>query len=232
MLLNNYENRIDLLIDWIVDTLPDNARVLDIGANDGSFCPQVRRIADRAACYAGVDPDAAKLAVHPFLDERYPMMLEEATDLEPNFDCVFAVYVFEHVEDAEAFMHGAARVLRPGGSLFFITPNGDHYFAMIARLLAEAKNQEQVLRLIRPGQLVDAYHYPALYRLNSPKKLRAMATDNGFSEVEFRFSEKLGEFSCYFPGPTKVFPAMWEKMVAWRQADHLLGNLMGRMIKA
>jgi SAM-dependent methyltransferase len=231
MHLNNYANRTDLLIDWILQTLPKNAAVLDVGANDGSFCPEVRRVAQGAAVFAGVDPDMAKLDRHPFLTQRYRGLFENSKIPDETFDCVYAIYVLEHVQDAEGFVATAARVLRPGGSFFFITPNGLHYFAAIAGTLAKLNLQEKVLRAIRPGELVGRYHYPALYRLNHPAKLEHMGRRYGFSAFEFRYSESFHEFACYFPGPLKVFPWLWERVVEQTRTERLLGNLMGRMVK-
>ena len=53
----------------------------------------------------------------------------------------------------------------------------------------------------------------------------------GLGGADFRYSERFDEFACYFPGPTKVFPWAWEKMVQALGNERLLGNLMGRMTK-
>jgi ubiquinone/menaquinone biosynthesis C-methylase UbiE len=231
MHLNNYTNRHELLIDWILESTPTGASILDIGANDGSFCPEVSRIAAHAGLYAGVDPDTAKLATHPLVQQRFPSTLESADIHSSSFDCVFAIYVLEHVADDVAFLQTVSRVLKPGGSFYFITPNGDHYFAAIASTLARIGLQERVLRLIRPNELVGKYHYPALYRMNTAAKLRRMGKEMGLGSADFRYSERFDEFACYFPGPTKVFPWAWEQMVMKIGNDRLLGNLMGRMTK-
>jgi SAM-dependent methyltransferase len=231
MHLNNYANRNDLLIDWILDNVDVGSAVLDIGANDGSFCPEVRRIAAKARVFAGVDPDASKLARHPFVTQRFSGTLEHASIPDGSFDCIYAIYVLEHVEDSQAFIAAAGRVLRPGGSFFFITPNGYHYFAAIAAALQRLSLQDKVLRMIRPDELVGRYHYPALYRMNRAETLERIARGHGFSQFDFRYSEKLEEFACYFPGPLKAFPWLWERIVQATAQPKLLGNLMGRMIK-
>jgi 2-polyprenyl-3-methyl-5-hydroxy-6-metoxy-1,4-benzoquinol methylase len=229
--LNNYYDRTDLLIDWVLEVLPNNARVLDVGANDGSFCQQIRRVAEKSAIYAGVDPDSEKLRKHPLLSERFYATLETANIDDCSFDCLLVIYVFEHVAEERDFIRAAGRILRPGGSLFFITPNRLHYFAAIASLFAAIGIQKRILGIIRPKTLVEKYHYPALYRLNTPRKIREIGSAFGFDKFEFRFSENLEEFSCYFPGPLKAFPWLWQQMVKATRQEYLLGNLMGRMIK-
>ena len=231
MYLNNYANRHDILIDWMLRVIPAGSRFLDVGANDGSFCPEISRVARHAGVFAGVDPDSVKLARHPLLHKRYPSTLETADLPSESFDCLYAIYVLEHVLDPEAFLAAASRSLKPGGSLFFITPNGNHYFAAIAGALARVGIQAHVLRLVRPKHLIEKYHYPAMYRLNRPASIRKLGKEHGFSEFEFCYSEKFDEFACYFPGPTKALPWLWEKCVEVTGREVLLGNLMGRMIK-
>lgn len=230
MRLNNYDSRMDLLIDWVREVVPLGGQILDIGASDGSFCPELNQLAS-GYLIDGVDPDFESMVHNSRLRCRYPGRLEDAELPQGNFDAALAVYVAEHVEDPDAFLAAAKRVLKPGGSLFMITPNGDHYFARIARFLQWTGLQERVLRLLRPDKLVDQYHHAALYRMNRPAAIERLAKKHGFDGPEFRFSERYEEFACYFPGPTKLLPRVWERFVEWTGKEHLLGNLMVRLVK-
>jgi ubiquinone/menaquinone biosynthesis C-methylase UbiE len=229
--LNNYQERNDLLLDWILETTQPGCSVLDVGANDGTFCHGMHRIVQHAGQLVGVDPDKAMLERNQFISERYFSTLEDADIPEESFDVLYSFFVFEHVADEERFMEAAARVLKSGGQLFFITPNGHHYFSILASFFEQFGIQRRVLGFVRTKELIDSYHYPALYRLNRPADIERIGRKYGFYQFEYRYCERLIELSTYFPGPTKAFPWLWEKMVEARGKDNLLVNLMGRMIK-
>ena len=231
MHLNNYDSRITLLLNWLTEVIPSGSELLDIGSSDGSFCPEIAALRDSGYTIDGVDPDGVSLERNPFLRNRYPDRLEQAALPASSFDAAIALYVAEHVEDPERFLAAASRALRPCGSLFLITPNGDHYFAAIAKLLERSGLQERILRLLRPAELIDRYHHTAFYRMNRPATIGRLARKHGFERVELRFSERLDEFSCYFPGPTKMFPRAWQALVRRTGRERLLGNLMARLIK-
>jgi ubiquinone/menaquinone biosynthesis C-methylase UbiE len=231
MRLNNYASRNDLFVDWILESTPQGCAILDVGASDGTFCPEVKRIAQHAGRFAGVDPDVEKLKQNRLISERYYSALEDAEIPPASFDALYCFFVFEHVAHEERFLEAAARALKPGGKLFFITPNGHHYFVFLASLFGKLGLQRRMLGLLTGGSGLE-WHYPAEYRLNCPKDIERIGKKHGFDRFQFRYCERLDEVSEYFPGPTIVFPRLWQKAAAASRRDTMLVTLIGQMDRA
>jgi len=65
---------------------------------------------------------------------------EDALELsfdDSAFDCVIAMEVIEHIDDDDRFVSEALRVLRPGGTLIFTTPNRLRLTALARYLIAK-----------------------------------------------------------------------------------------------
>jgi 2-polyprenyl-3-methyl-5-hydroxy-6-metoxy-1,4-benzoquinol methylase len=110
--------------------VPRGVRVLDVGCGFGQSLGYHRR----RGCEAhGVDPDVNILRVA----ERFGLQARAGV-FRPDdypagyFDTVTLDQVIEHVADPVEFLRGAARVLRPGGTILLATPNGR---SLAARLL-------------------------------------------------------------------------------------------------
>jgi SAM-dependent methyltransferase len=103
-------------------TLP-SARLLDVGCGSGQFLARMHGLGWEVV---GVEPDPA--AVHT-ARATYGLPVVQGTLESPQkdigeFDAVTLLHVFEHVPDPRETLHAAWRVLRPGGRLLIVTPNG------------------------------------------------------------------------------------------------------------
>lgn len=107
-------------------------RVLDLGCGIGH---SYRLLAPREA--VGVDLDAAALEGQE--RETRVADMRSLPFADGSFASVLSVHSVEHVPDAGAVLAEAARVLEPGGTAVFVTPNG--------------------LTFGPPDEIVDPYHY-------------------------------------------------------------------------
>ena len=97
-------------------------RVLDVGCGGGGLLTSLVDAGWRAE---GVDPDdaAVTLAMSRGLDVRVGV-LPDPTYPDGLFEAVTMSHVIEHVPDPRAVLAEARRILRPGGRLALLTPNG------------------------------------------------------------------------------------------------------------
>lgn len=111
--------------------LPDGARVLEIGAAQGTYLTALTRLGFEAR---GIEPwapaieNGRELAKHTGVQ---PDIVHGAgEDLgafdDESFDLVLAISVMEHVDDPLAVCREACRVLKPGGGFYFYTGSRLH----------------------------------------------------------------------------------------------------------
>lgn len=114
----------------IVERLPGNGRVLELGC--GAGVPVGRTLARRAR-YVGVDLSRAQLALARANLPDVPLVQADITSMgwrPGSFDAIVAFYVFNHVAPArfEPTLLRIAGWLRPGGFFAASLPAGDSSF--------------------------------------------------------------------------------------------------------
>lgn len=221
------------------DESDQDLRIIDLGAGDGAteYSPFFAGIASH---YLGVDPDhdiddnvwihdKVQLSAEDFaLDFRAAV---EAGDEQP-FDLATAIYVWEHLEAPAEMLRAAHDVLRPGGTLLCITPNGLHPFGLGSKVLAKLDLTDQVLRKLRPDE-IDHYHFPVVATRNTVWGVRSAAEEAGFSDVEIILHDDPGVFEPYLPEKLRVLPRLYSKVIgaAKPRLDVLSGTLIIQLTK-
>jgi len=134
---------------------------------------------------ADVDPIVLK---NDELDEAHVIEGDALPFSAESFDVVLSDYVLEHVERPEPFISEVYRVLKPGASFFFRTPNKYHYVALISRATPH-RFHRWIANRVR-GLHSDAHEpWRTFHRLNSTRILIRLAQAGGFHNVELRLFE-------------------------------------------
>lgn len=154
-----------LRLDWIERTAPLAGReVLDIGCGGGLLA---EGMAARGARVTGIDLAEKSLGVARLhllesgLKVDYRKISAEAmAEAAPDhFDIVTCLELLEHVPDPESTVRAAARLVKPGGWVFFSSLNRTPRAYLLAVLAAEyllqilPKGTHDYARFIRPSEL-------------------------------------------------------------------------------
>ena len=139
-------------------------RVLDVGCGGGILA---EAMAEKHASVVGIDLAEKPLEVArlhaletgAIVDYR-AISAEQLALLEPeSFDVVTCMEMLEHVPDPAATVQACARLVKPGGNVFFSTLNRNlksYFFAVIGAeyvLKMLPKGTHEYARFIRPSEL-------------------------------------------------------------------------------
>lgn len=152
-------------------TLLHGRRVLDAGCGGGLLCEELAR---RGAAVTGIDlspgalAEARRHAADAGLEIAYLCASPEdmAAQAPAGFDTVTCMELLEHVPHPEGLVDACARLVRPGGDVFFATVNRTWCARLLAVHIAE-----------RIGVLARGTHDPD--RFVRPRELRLWARDAG-----------------------------------------------------
>lgn len=208
----------------ILDRLRPEHVLLDLGAGAGIVREMNFRGIASMAC--GIDPDERVLQ-NPFLDDARVGTVEKIDYADEQFDVVFADNVLEHLPEPQTAFSEIYRVLKPGGSFFFKTPNKFHYMPAIASLTPTRFHKYVNSKRGRDAEDT----FPTLYRANSKRRIEKLARATGFEVVAIRRIEGRPEY-LRFSVPTYCVGWLYEKLVnsaEWFSVFRIL--LVGCLIK-
>ncbi|MCX8017719.1 MAG: bifunctional 2-polyprenyl-6-hydroxyphenol methylase/3-demethylubiquinol 3-O-methyltransferase UbiG, partial [Rhodocyclaceae bacterium] len=167
-----------LRLGWIDRSVGlSGKRVVDVGCGGGLLA---EGMAARGAIVTGIDLSAAALGVARLhllesqLAVEYRQIAAEAlaAELPAHFDVVTCLEMLEHVPDPASTVAACARLVKPGGQVFFSTLNRNpkaYLFAVIGA--------EYLLKLLPKG----THDYAKFLR---PAELAGMARKAGLEVVE------------------------------------------------
>ncbi len=140
------------------------ARVLDIGCGGGILAESLTRHGARVSAIDMADAPLAVARIHQLksgleIDYRQATAEEEAIASPAAYDVVTCLEMLEHVPDPASVVDACARLLRPGGHVFFSTINRNlKAFAMaivgaeyLLRILPRGTHEYD--KFIRPSEL-------------------------------------------------------------------------------
>lgn len=158
-----------LRLDWINQLSPlEGRKVLDVGCGGGILSDSMAR---KGAEVTGIDLASKALRVArlhaleaetPRVQYREISVEELANDCPGSFDTVTCMEMLEHVPDPQSVVAACARLVKPGGWVFFSTINRNAKSFALAIVGAEyllkmlPQGTHEYAKFIRPSELASA----------------------------------------------------------------------------
>lgn len=161
--------------DLVRQQLTPQAHVLDIGCGRGGL---VEQLGHPLAQVVGVDPDWLSLHEHRLALPRVAAFSDHLPFAPATFDVAFASWVLEHLARPFLTFQAIARVLKPGGTFVFITPNGRHPLALLNKTMGRLGTLQGKLVAGLYGRSADDT-FATHYRANSQPDLAQLAAQTG-----------------------------------------------------
>jgi SAM-dependent methyltransferase len=217
-----------IFYSWLRQFARYDFTVLNIGAGPTAE-RKVKSLKGEVNRVIGVDIDKAVLENEDF-DQSIVIGKNILPFGDGYFDLAWADYVMEHVDDPMGFLKEVNRVLKPGASFFFRTPNKYHYVSLIGRITPHWFHERVANRARR---LASEAHepYPTYYRLNSRKEITDLARSAGFKFVEMKFVEAEPSYLVFHPIAFRI-GVVYERFVnRFDGLQVLRSNIFGRLEK-
>jgi ubiquinone/menaquinone biosynthesis C-methylase UbiE len=175
-------------------------RVLDVGCGTGTIARLAAERVGPTGRVAGLDVNAAMLAVARSLPSANPIMwYETAAESIPlpdqSFDVVFCSLSLQFFGDKLAALREMHRVLKPGGRVYIGTPIPSEFLNVLDRALARNVSEEA------------SVFVHAVYSLNDPREMDAMLTQAGFTGITSRPHTR----TLHLPPPREF---LWQYIVS------------------
>ena len=150
-----------LRLDWIARHAHlGGASVLDVGCGGGILAESMAR---KGARVTGIDlsEKALRVAELHLLESKLDVCYEKSAieDYRGEFDVITCMELLEHVPDPASMVSACARLVRPGGHVFFSTINRNPKSYLFAVIGAEyvlgllPKGTHDYQRFVKPSEL-------------------------------------------------------------------------------
>jgi uncharacterized protein YbaR (Trm112 family)/SAM-dependent methyltransferase len=164
-------------------------------------------IRHRPALIVGLDPDAASLEANAVIHHRVVGL--ELPFRSGAFNLVTANMVFEHLQDPISVLADIRRVLAPGGTCVFHTPNARYWQMAIGRYLPQVF-KDLLVRLSEGRHSADVY--PTFYRINTERAARAVSEAAGFQVDQVLMVNTSSTGRIVLLGPLVVVELAWLRL--------------------
>jgi SAM-dependent methyltransferase len=217
-----------IFYDWIRSYIKPNFIVLNVGAGL-STKNKIRSLKGEVKKVIGIDIDESILNNND-LDEGFVIKDDKYPFDDNVFDLIWSDYVLEHIRNPLHFFKEIFRVMKPGASFFFRTPNKYHYISILGRLspywihgLFSNKMRSLPTNSHEP--------YKTYYKINSKTDITKYMRMSNFINCEFKFIEAQPSY-LVFNKYMFLIGVFYERILnRYHSLSTIRANIFGRLIK-
>lgn len=148
--------------------------ILEAGCGFSNMYKEEYKIAKHVI---GVDIDPKYLEMNDTIKEKIVSDLSHMPKVKTaSVDLIISSWVLEHLKEPQKVFNEFFRVLKPGGKVVFITPNGFNYILLLNRIIPKWL-RNKIARMLTKDLTVDPM--PAFYRANSVGKIAKLSKNSG-----------------------------------------------------
>lgn len=174
----------------------------------------------------GIDFDFPSLQKHKGIRNRVRGDIQRLPFADGSFGLVSANVVIEHVEHPDALLAEIHRILKPGGTFLFHTPNLFGYATLLACLIPQ-KLKLWLIRFLQGRAEEDVF--PVHYRLNTSRAITAGTRRTGFRVAGIELLESSAQ--AVMLGPMVVLELLWIRLLRFNSLMSLRTNIIARLQK-
>lgn len=202
-----FEQRVDSLLT------PGDC-LLDAGC--GRTVPVLRKFLGKAGRLIGVE--MVEFTEVQAGIETYNADVAKLPLPDSSVDLIMSRSVFEHLTDPESVYREFSRVLRPRGTVVFLTANLWDYGTLIARIVPN-RFHSKIVKQVEGRAEEDTF--PTAYKTNSDGDVRRLAALSGFDVESFEY---LSQYPNYlmFNGGLFFLGMCFEKLISHFEAFRFL----------
>jgi SAM-dependent methyltransferase len=146
-----------------------------------------------------VDPDAEALARNPA--QHKVVAYGESIPLpDASIDVITSEHIAEHLEQPQAVLQEAYRLLRPGGKFIFTAPNLLSYSGIATHNTPQSFHVAYLKFLQRTTGSAKMQPYPTFFRINTQWAVHRQAKAAGFEVTDLWFGTDHPTYTSAFPG--------------------------------
>jgi ubiquinone/menaquinone biosynthesis C-methylase UbiE len=205
-------------------------RWLDLGCGHQLLPPwrldQEHSLAAKPHLLIGLDYDYKSLRNHKTIKHLIQGDISSLPFASETFDLITANMVFEHLNDPQKQLSEIFRILKPGGSLVFHTPNSMSYGTFLAKAIPETLKLKMIW-FLQHRKEEDVF--PTYYRFNTEKGIRKLAERVGFKIGALRLIVSSAQF-VMIP-PLVIFELLLIRLLMMPFARCFRTNIIACLIK-